>query len=109
MTECEKCGMVGKEAPVILVDHALEGSRVGLYKESTHSAILGLEGRLTEWARQRIKTLATPEIWRDVPSARVRGIPYGVADRMGQIGTPGNGQVPIVAASAFRILSGGVI
>ena len=46
--------------------------------------------------------------WVSYPPRVVRGI-HGLAHRVDRARAIGNGQVPIVAASAFRILSGGVI
>lgn len=42
-------------------------------------------------------------VWQTIPD-QLR-VPYGLADRMDRIKAVGNGQVPIVAATAWRILS----
>ena len=49
-----------------------------------------------------------PSFWVQAPSGNPRVV-NGLADYVERVGSIGNGQIPIVAASAFRILSGGVI
>jgi|WetSurMetagenome_2_1015567.scaffolds.fasta_scaffold46190_2 DNA (cytosine-5)-methyltransferase 1 len=49
-----------------------------------------------------------PSFWLQAPSGNPRMV-NGVADYMERVCSIGNGQVPIVAASAFKILSSGVI
>ena len=51
-------------------------------------------------------TLPSLEWWQDDSGAM--GIPDGMANRVDRLGALGNGQVPIVAATAWRVLSEGI-
>jgi DNA (cytosine-5)-methyltransferase 1 len=51
-----------------------------------------------------LSTLARVDAWAD--PGGVLGVAYGVANRSNRLGAIGNGQVPLVAATAWRLLAG---
>lgn len=69
--------------------------------------ILGQEGHGQATIRP-VPALVQVNSWPDVSDPRAFGGDDGVADRMDRLTAIGNGQVPAVAAAAFRILAGGV-
>jgi DNA (cytosine-5)-methyltransferase 1 len=76
----------------------------------------GLEGRddsnkERQWKRaiRSMAGLCENKIRNDLPSPDSFGIANGVANRVDRLKAIGNGQVPAVAAKAFRILTEGLI
>lgn len=69
--------------------------------------------RLERWSgkRQRlgIETLPVKKMWQGVPESELPRVVNGMADRVERTKAIGNGQVPTVAATAWRILSGNII
>jgi DNA (cytosine-5)-methyltransferase 1 len=73
----------------------------------------GLEGRnYSDKERQGESTIRSMarlhqnKVWHDIPAPNAFGMSNGVASRVDRLKAIGNGQVPIVAATAWKILGG---
>ncbi len=66
-------------------------------------------GRKIQAVRTSIKTYGNnPELWLQSTASKYHRSNDGFSNRVDRFKAIGNGQVPLVAATAFRILSGGV-
>jgi DNA (cytosine-5)-methyltransferase 1 len=91
-----------------------ERKRIGLGRESinvpdaTNTEQVGWRHRAGWWCRSAVddgrKNAQGAYWWQSEPA--VGRVAHGVAHRVDRLRAIGNGQVPIVAATAFRILSG---
>ena len=76
----------------------------------------GLEGRNDrhqkgqgETTIRSMERLRENQVWADLPAPDAFGVANGMAGKMDRLKAVGNGQIPIVAEAAWKILSNGVL
>ena len=86
------------------VESAKTGKSSDLEKEVFDSEYKGLEGHWNDTGEQEIAKLGNSSWWASEPN--VGRVAHGVASRVDRLKAIGNGQVPLCAAEAFRLLAG---
>lgn len=66
------------------------------------------EGHREAEARS-LASLCENKVWDDLPAPDSFGVANGMAGKMDRLRAIGNGQIPIVAETAFKILSNGIL
>jgi len=101
--DCESMGYKTKalslSAKDLGADHIRERFWLLAYSDNDCELLHSVNAK-TRWMQE-----LGHSVWES--DARTNGIPDGMGNRMDRLKAIGNGQVPIVAATAWRILSGG--
>ena len=84
--------------------------RIWIFADSTSGRLERRDRFVEKWEATdgSISALVQIPVWPDVSNPKSYGSYDGLADRVERTRSIGNGQVPVVAATAWRLLSGGL-
>ena len=91
-----KCQIIKLSASDLGADHIRNRFWIFAYTDNKRELLRKIHDEMAN--REKLQN----SVWKSIPSER--GMVDGLANRMDRIKATGNGQIPIVAATAFRIM-----